>query len=110
MTQTIDEARARLRTLALDTITEEDRIHRRLTHAEHESLTVILDELHRLHVTVSDQRKTLESGQHRKKQAHRKPQAARPRAATTTKTPANMGPIMNLDNKLDAPTHRRKHK
>lgn len=50
----IDEARARLATLHMDTTTERDRELRRITQAERDSILMIFDEIHRLHCAIRD--------------------------------------------------------
>ena len=87
MSDLILNARARLHVLAIDTQHHDQREHRRLTVAEHTALNVVLDEMHRLHVAVSDQRKRLDEYETPKKQAAPRPAATRSHAPTTHSTP-----------------------
>jgi hypothetical protein len=85
----IELARHRLEVLIADTVTERERELRRITAAERTDLIVILSELHRLHLAVSEQRKTLQTIADRKrrvtarKQPPLKPVGARSRRPTT---------------------------
>jgi hypothetical protein len=58
-TVAIDEARHRLEVLQADTVTVEQREHRRISTSERLAIIVVLGELHRLHLAVSEQRSTL---------------------------------------------------
>jgi hypothetical protein len=67
--QTAEEARQRLQVLALDTITAEQRERRTITEEEHYAIPRLLDELHRLHIAVSEQRAQLATAHRAKKHA-----------------------------------------
>jgi hypothetical protein len=57
----------RLKAMYLDTTTEHDRELRRITSAEHDALIIIIEERHRLHVAISQQRAELDARAARKK-------------------------------------------
>ena len=78
----VESARHRVRVLALDTAQPIIRETRRVTAEEHLALVTLLDELHRLNVAVSDQRKFMEDAAKRKKWHTQKPVAARSQPAT----------------------------
>lgn len=65
----LEQARHRLEVLAADTVMESQRDIRRITATERTDLILVLGELHRLNVAVSEQRKALE----RRPSAKRKP-------------------------------------
>jgi hypothetical protein len=73
----IDDARHRLEVLQADTVTETQREHRRLSATERLAVIILLEELHRLHLAISEQGKTLRKTIQRHNQARQKPTAAR---------------------------------
>ncbi len=74
MNDIVENARHRLRVLAMDTAHEITRVHRRITCQEHADITILLDELHRLHLAVSSQAQVI-----RKLLDQKNNQAARPK-------------------------------
>jgi hypothetical protein len=70
-------------------------IGRTVTNLDRAAIRAILDELHRLHLAVSEQRKTLQSIAKRKNKTSRKPAAApsqRPTAHGTRQNKERHGP------------------
>jgi len=86
LSREVDRARAKITGLFLDTEHEQGRDLRKLTASESEALRIVLDELHRLNVAVSTQRKELENRHPHENRAHRKPQDARSQTTTTRDT------------------------
>ena len=85
--QRIEEARHRLEALHADTQPEETRGY--ITKQERAAIRAILNELHRLNLAVSEQRKTLKSIATRKNKSSRKPSAARSTQPTAHRTRQN---------------------
>jgi uncharacterized protein YecA (UPF0149 family) len=86
MIQNVELARHRLEILYADESENNQRRENILDLSEQAALRIVLDELHRLNMAVSEQRKTLQSIADRKKKTHRKHAAARTGRPTTRST------------------------
>ena len=87
----VEEARHRLEVLYADMAGPFLPPIRSIATPEREALRVLLDELHRLHVAVSTQRKVLENINAARKKRATKPAGARTRLPSTNRTSHNGG-------------------
>jgi len=74
----------RLEILLADT-REQGPMERIMSSPDLDALTIVLDEIHRLNLAVSSQRKTLQSIADAKNKARQKPAGARPQRPTARK-------------------------
>jgi len=71
--------------ILLDDTRQKGPMERIMSSSDLDALQIVLDEIHRLNLAVSSQRKTLRSIAHAKKKASQQPPGPRPRRPTAHK-------------------------